>query len=80
MTSQTQKAEQFVRLHEAAECFLIPNPWDAGSARLLEWVGMRALATTGAGLAFSHAQPDLSLTREQKMTHLREICSATRLL
>ena len=79
MTSQQQKSERFVQLHAGPGCFLIPNPWDTGSARLLEWMGFQALATTSAGFAFSHGRPDMGVTRDQKMAHLRELCAATSL-
>jgi 2-methylisocitrate lyase-like PEP mutase family enzyme len=55
---QLQKALAFKRLHEEPGAFVIPNPWDAGSARLLENLGFKALATTSAGLAFSLGKPD----------------------
>ncbi len=51
MTTQQQKAERFRALHDGDEAFLIPNPWDAGSARVLEGMGFQALATTSAGFA-----------------------------
>jgi 2-methylisocitrate lyase-like PEP mutase family enzyme len=50
-TSQQDKAERFLALHHGPEPLLIPNPWDAGSARLLEWLGFAALATTSSGFA-----------------------------
>lgn len=77
MPDQPAKAERFAQLHSGPRCFLIPNPWDTGSARLLEHMGFEALATTSAGFAFSRGLPDMGVTREQKMLHLRELCAAT---
>lgn len=79
MTTQHDKARRFSELHAGSSCFLIPNPWDTGSARLLEHMGFQALASTSAGFAFSHGKPDMSVTREEKMVHLREMCAATNL-
>lgn len=78
MGTQHDKAERFAQLHKEG-CFIIPNPWDTGSARILEHLGFQALATTSAGFAFSHGKPDMGVTREQKMQHLRELCAATSL-
>ena len=77
--TQQQKSDRFVQLHAGPGCFLIPNPWDTGSARVLETMGFQALATTSAGFAFSRGQPDMGITREEKMLHLRELCAATSL-
>ncbi len=77
MPTQMEKAQRFVELHQ--RCFLIPNPWDIGSARILESMGFEALATSSANLAWSHGQPDLSVTRSAKMAFLRELCAATAL-
>jgi 2-methylisocitrate lyase-like PEP mutase family enzyme len=79
MSSQKEKSDRFAALHAQPRCFLVPNPWDTGSARLLEWMGFEALATTSAGFAFSHGRPDMGVTREQKMSHLHELCAATSL-
>jgi 2-methylisocitrate lyase-like PEP mutase family enzyme len=80
VTSQTDKAARFVQLHaQRDQCFLIPNPWDTGSARILEAMGFAALATTSAGFAFSRGKPDMGITREEKMLHLRELCAASSL-
>ena len=76
MKTQLEKSARLVELHEGPKCFVIPNPWDAGSARLLEAIGFQALATTSAGFAFTHAKPDMAVTREEKMAHLREVCAA----
>ncbi|HJS30952.1 MAG TPA: isocitrate lyase/phosphoenolpyruvate mutase family protein, partial [Alphaproteobacteria bacterium] len=58
MISQTEKARAFQALHTRSGCFVIPNPWDAGTARLLAGLGFEALATTSAGFAFSLGRPD----------------------
>lgn len=74
-----RKAEQFWQLHQNEGCFVIPNPWDVGSARLLASLGFQALATTSAGLAFSLGQPDQSVTREALLAHLAALSAATEL-
>jgi 2-methylisocitrate lyase-like PEP mutase family enzyme len=68
----------FRALHERG-CFVIPNPWDVGTARLLEQAGFQALATTSAGLAFSRGLPDAALPLEAVLDHLRELVPATAL-
>lgn len=75
MQSQIDKARRFVELHN--QCFIIPNPWDRGSARLLESLGFEALATTGAGYAWSRGSADLSVGRASMMAYLRDLCAAT---
>ncbi len=77
LADQTSRALVFRAAH--AHTFVIPNPWDAGSARLLEHTGFLALATTSAGFAFSKARPDNGVSREQVMRHLEEIAAATSL-
>lgn len=77
MTTQAEKAEQFRALHSAPEAFVIPNPWDIGSARLLALAGFKALATSSAGYAFSRGLPDNAVGRAQMMVHLAEIAGAT---
>lgn len=79
MVSQQDKARRLAALHEGPGCFVIPNFWDAGSARLLESLGFQALASSSAGFAFSLGQPDMGVTREAKLAHLREVCAATSL-
>jgi 2-methylisocitrate lyase-like PEP mutase family enzyme len=73
------KAAIFKKLHERAGIFVIPNPWDAGSAKLLASIGFEALATTSAGLAFSLGKPDGegAITREETLKNAREIIAAT---
>lgn len=68
----------FRKLHESG-CFLIPNPWDAGSARALEELGFKALATTSSGFAWSRAHADNAMDVEAVLAHCREIVEATEL-
>ena len=81
MTAKTQadKAQAFRALHQRAAAFIIPNPWDVGSARLLAHLGFEALATTSMGYAFSLGRRDNTLDREQVLAHARDISSATEL-
>src|SRR5437868_5203446 len=71
------KAEAFHALHQAPGTFIIPNPWDRGSARILAHMGFKALATTSMGYAFSIGQRDNSLTREQTLANAADIVGAT---
>ncbi|MEZ2444813.1 oxaloacetate decarboxylase [Chitinophaga sp. RCC_12] len=75
------RAEAFQALHQRPGIFIAPNPWDAGSARILETLGFKALATTSAGLAFSLGKPDghAAVTREETLQNVRDIISATAL-
>ncbi|MGN6180999.1 MAG: isocitrate lyase/PEP mutase family protein [Mucilaginibacter sp.] len=75
------RAEKFKALHQRAGIFVAPNPWDAGSARVLESFGFEALATTSAGLAFSLGKPDghASITREQTLQNAKDIVEAVTL-
>ena len=66
----------FRDLH-ATGCFVIPNPWDAGSARYLASLGFKALASTSSGFAWSHARADGAMPRDAVLAHLREIVAAT---
>ena len=66
----------FRRMHEAG-CFVIPNPWDPGSAKYLQKLGYRALATTSSGAAWRHGKPDGGMTLQEVLVHLREIVEAT---
>ena len=77
MNTQPEKGKAFRALHERDAAFIIPNPWDAGTARLLEALGFEALATTSAGYAFSVGQRDNSIGRDRMLAHAREIVSAT---
>jgi len=67
-----ERVREFRRLHESG-CFVIPNPWDVGSARLLEQLGFRALATTSSGFAWSLGRPDNGVPLEPTLAHLRAI-------
>ena len=69
------KISQFRQLHESG-CFVIPNPWDRGSAIFLESLGFKALASTSAGFAWTKGLPDNKVTVEQKLAHLEEIAAA----
>jgi len=79
--SQLKRAEAFKALHDRPGIFVIPNPWDAGSAKMLENLGFEALATTSAGLAFSLGKPDGdgSVTRDETLKNAGDIINATRL-
>lgn len=73
--SIADKRRAFFTLHEAG-CFVIPNPWDAGSAVFLQSLGFQALATTSAGFAWSQARPDNGITREMALEHLHTMVAA----
>jgi 2-methylisocitrate lyase-like PEP mutase family enzyme len=74
--NQTEKANQFKALHEGSELFVIPNPWDAGSAKLLAGMGFKALTTTSAGLAWVIGKPDGAATREESLANAKMIVEA----
>ena len=78
MPTTAEKRRIFRRLHESG-CFVIPNPWDAGSARYLQHLGFKALATTSSGAAFSMGLPDAdwALTRDPMLAHIRAIVEAS---
>jgi 2-methylisocitrate lyase-like PEP mutase family enzyme len=76
MTDQREKAQRFLQLHHGPGPLLIPNPWDAGSARLLEWLGFAALATTSSGFAATLGRLDGSVTREEALAHAAAISAA----
>jgi len=77
MLTQAEKGKNFRALHEQEGAFIIPNPWDKGTARLLASLGFEALATTSAGYAFSAGQQDNTIAREEMMAHVAGIVSAT---
>lgn len=79
MTSQAERAERFRALHARPGAFVIPNPWDVGTARILASLGFEALATTSAGLAFSLGRRDGegAVGREEAIEHARTIVDAT---
>src|SRR5438105_9209482 len=66
----------FRELHERG-CFIIPNPWDVGSARYLRSLGFKALATTSSGAAFSQGRPDGGMALDEVLAHIRTIVGAT---
>jgi 2-methylisocitrate lyase-like PEP mutase family enzyme len=75
--TQIDKAKRFRALHERPGTFVIPNPWDAGAARLLARLGFEALATTSAGFAFTLGRKDGAVTREDAMAHSRLLVDAS---
>jgi 2-methylisocitrate lyase-like PEP mutase family enzyme len=77
MSTQAEKGQAFRALHERKSAFFIPNPWDVGTARLLERLGFEALATTSAGYAFSVGQRDNTIDLHEMMTHVSAIVSAS---
>src|SRR5436189_1486481 len=77
-SSQTSLAAKFRALHESG-CFVLPNPWDIGTAIYLEHLGFKAIATTSAGFAFSRGKPDGGVPRDEMLAHIREIVKATAL-
>ena len=77
--TQAEKAERFRALHQRSGTFIIPNPWDRGTARLLAHLGFEALATTSAGYAFSTGRPDNTVSRELMLAHVSNIAAATSL-
>lgn len=74
--SIADKRRTFHQLHERG-CFVIPNPWDVGSARLLQGLGFKALATTSSGFAWSQGHPDNGVTRDMALAHLNDIVAAS---
>ena len=78
MSSQRDKAARFAQLHTRAGAFIIPNPWDVGTARLLEHLGFEALATTSAGYAFSVGRVDNTVGRDETLAHAAALAGATR--
>jgi len=77
MATQAEQGRAFRALHERDGAFIIPNPWDVGTARLLAHLGFEALATTSMGYAFSIGQRDNTIERAQMMQHLTAIAAAT---
>jgi 2-methylisocitrate lyase-like PEP mutase family enzyme len=76
--SQHDKAVAFRDLHEG-DAFVIPNPWDAGSARVLEALGFKALATTSSGFAFTLGRLDYNVTLQEVLAHTRQLTAASTL-
>src|SRR6185369_6884821 len=77
MLTQVEQGRKFRALHERDRAFIIPNPWDIGTARLLAHFGFAALATTSAGFAFSVGQRDHKVGRDEMIAHVGAIASAT---
>jgi 2-methylisocitrate lyase-like PEP mutase family enzyme len=75
VTDVLDRRARFHALHQSG-CFVIPNPWDAGSARLLAGLGFKALATTSSGFAFSSGGVDVGMTLDATLAHLREIAGS----
>jgi 2-methylisocitrate lyase-like PEP mutase family enzyme len=78
MTAVKEKRAEFRRLHEGG-CFIVPNPWDVGSAQYLASLGFKALATTSSGFAWTQGRRDNGVAREMVLEHLRAIVGATKL-
>jgi 2-methylisocitrate lyase-like PEP mutase family enzyme len=74
--SVESKRVRFRALHESG-CFVIPNPWDVGSAKRLEKLGFQALASTSSGMAWSLGREDGEVSRDEVLAHLRQLCAAT---
>ncbi|MDR3704203.1 MAG: isocitrate lyase/phosphoenolpyruvate mutase family protein [Candidatus Sulfopaludibacter sp.] len=79
MLTQAEKGRMFRALHERDFAFIIPNPWDAGSARLLAHLGFEALATTSAGASFAAGKADGTMERDEVMAHVSIMVAATEL-
>jgi len=79
MASQQDKGRVFRALHERPSAFIIPNPWDIGSARVLEHMGFEALATTSMGYAFSRGRLDTTIGRDEMLEHVASLAGATHL-
>src|SRR5262245_40395291 len=77
MPTQGDRGAAFRALHERDGAFIIPNPWDVGTARLLARLGFQALATTSAGFAFSIGRRDSMVGRDLMLAHVGAIASAT---
>jgi len=75
---QAERGTRFEELHQGA-AFVIPNPWDAGTARVLEALGFEALATTSSGLAFTLGRPDGTVQEDEVVEHVRRLTEATEL-
>ena len=75
MRSVAERRAVFRRLHESG-CFVLPNPWDMGSARLLQHLGFQAVASTSSGSAWSTGRPDYAVSRSDVLEHLSSLCNA----
>ncbi|HUD18542.1 MAG TPA: isocitrate lyase/phosphoenolpyruvate mutase family protein [Acidimicrobiales bacterium] len=79
MDDQATRASRFLAMHHGSSPLLLPNPWDAGSARLFEWLGFEAVATTSSGMAAARGRLDGSVEREEALLHAAAIVAATSL-
>ncbi len=77
MTDQASKCAVFADLHRETETWLIPNPWDLGSARVLQGLGYKALATTSSGFAYTLGRADGEVSLEEKLQHCLQLCAGT---
>jgi 2-methylisocitrate lyase-like PEP mutase family enzyme len=77
MSAQSERAKDFASLHRVKEGFILPNPWDAGSARIMAHHGFKALATSSAACANVLGRADYQVTREEALEHCRVIAAAT---
>jgi 2-methylisocitrate lyase-like PEP mutase family enzyme len=77
VANQAERAERFLSLHNGEQPLLLPNPWDAGSAKLFEWLDFDALATTSAGFAATIGRLDGSVSRDEAIAHAATIVEAT---
>src|SRR5271170_1480212 len=77
MPTQVEKGTTFRALHQRERAFIIPNPWDIGTARLLQLLKFEALATTSGGFAFSLGKPDGAVDRETMLAHAAALVAAT---
>lgn len=77
MPDHSQRTAAFIALHERDGAFIIPNPWDRGSARVLAGLGFEALATTSSGFAFTLGRADGAVSRDEVLAHIRDLVDAT---
>src|ERR1700730_2638347 len=77
MPTQAEKCKAFRQLHERPGLFVMPNPWDVGSARMLESLGFEAVATTSSGFALSQGRHDCQMGRDAVLAHCRVLVAAT---
>lgn len=76
MTTVAEKRRRFAELHRAPACFVMPNPYDVGSAKYLASLGFPALATSSAGMAFAAGLPDGGVARDHALSHIRDLAAA----
>jgi len=77
MTTQAEKGAALAALHAGPDAFIIPNPWDVGSARIMQGLGFKALATTSGGFAYTLGKADGAPTLEEKLAHCRAVAEGT---